>query len=170
MKPGQNKQQLATVTALSLHLDVSREQIVRLEKQGVIERLPSGDFDLDESRWRYLRHLRQRSPPGEHRKAFEQARAQRERLKLLKETSEVVYTRELGEASDQLVYVVLNRLSPLPAQIGGQDLKLRRLVEDKLGIARDGMSRDMLKLADDLDKGTGKARGTRDIASDTEAP
>ena len=170
MKPGQNKQQLATVTALSLHLDVSREQIVRLEKQGVIERLPSGDFDLDVSRVRYLRHLRERRPGGgEHRKAFEKARADRERLKLMKECGEVCYMSEFIEAGDQMVYVVQNWLEPVPGQVGGRDLKLRKLVEDKLRAAQNLMSEDMLKLADQLDKGTGKA-SRRDVAGDTESP
>ena len=64
MNSSKKRSEVVTVTALSLHLDVSREQITRLEKQGVIDRLPSGNFDQDECRVRYLRHLRERSRPA----------------------------------------------------------------------------------------------------------
>ena len=145
----------------------SKAQLVEIEQGGVIKRDAKNTWPTIETVAAIVARLRERGkrPADDDRSRFEKMRAAREELKLKKELAEVVYTTDFVEASDQLVYVVLNRLSPLPAQIGGQDLKLRRLVEDKLGIARDGMSRDMLKLAEELDGGTGKAKGSRDIAT-----
>jgi hypothetical protein len=169
MKPGKTHTTVVTATDLAAHLFCSREAITRLEKQHVLERLPAGGYDLDDCRRRVLEHLRNRRPPDEHRKEFEKSRAAREKLKLMKESGEVCYMHEFIEAGDQLVYVVQNRLAPVPGQVGGRDLKLRKLVEDKLRAAQNLMSADMLKLADELDKGTGKA-SRRDVAGDTESP
>ena len=45
-------------THLAQHLDMSRQRIQQLVDENVIERLPSGRFDQDECRVRYLRWLR----------------------------------------------------------------------------------------------------------------
>jgi hypothetical protein len=46
--------------ALARHLDLSRERIRALTKEGVLKRLPDGTFPIDENRRLYIRFLRDR--------------------------------------------------------------------------------------------------------------
>jgi hypothetical protein len=153
MKPGKTHTTIATATALAAHLFCSREAITRLEKQHVLERLPAGGYDLDDCRRRVLEHLRQRKPSGEHRKSFEQSRAARERLKLMKETREVCYTREFAEFTDAVAAAHFKHYGPVSSRIGGTDLTLRRRAEQELRTAQQGLSDEMKRLADELAEG-----------------
>lgn len=141
----------------------SKAQLVELEQAGIIKRDAKNTWPTIETVAAIVARLRERGrrPADDDRTRFEKLRADRERVKLLKETGALASTKEFDECVNQVAFSVLNRLSPLPAQIGGQDLKLRRLVEAKLKIAQQGMSDDMMKLADQLTGGKngGKGRG-----------
>jgi hypothetical protein len=114
MKSSKNHVQVANVTQLAQHFDCSREQIARLEKQGVIERLADGDgFDLDQSRIRYLRHLRERkSTGGRSRERYDAARAAREEMKAQQLAGTLCKTSDFDEAWTLVIGAVLSRLEP----------------------------------------------------------
>jgi hypothetical protein len=165
MKSSQSRVQIANVTQLAQHFDCSREQISRLEKQGVIERLPDGGFDLDASRVKYLRHLRERRPTGDHRKSFEQSRAAREKLKLMRESREVCYVHEFAEFVDAVGAAHFKHYGPVASRIGGTDLALRRRAEQELRTAQQGLSDEMKRLGSEL-AGGNKGGDIKDGAGD----
>ncbi len=74
-KTALNKKTIVGSTELARHLAGNRELIARLCQSGVIEVLPSGKYDLDDCRTRYIRHLRSRPPRGEGQAKLLEARA-----------------------------------------------------------------------------------------------
>jgi hypothetical protein len=148
MKTGEKHTETATVTALSVHLDMSRETVARLEKTGVFERRPGGGFDLGQCRLRYLRHLRERRPPGEFRNRFEEARALREERRLAIEAGKLVPLSDFQAFVDQVAHVVMVHIEAIAAKVAGSDLALRRRIEAAVREARAGMQADMVRLGE----------------------
>ena len=76
---------VTSVSATARHLDLSRERLRQLDAEGVIERLPGGGgYDLDETRRRYIRFLRDRpARSGKH----DELLAARTRIAELKEAA-----------------------------------------------------------------------------------
>lgn len=127
MKSSKNNVQVANITQLAQHFDCSREQVAKLEKQAVITRLPDGSgFDLDESRRRYIHHLRERKPAGgRSRERYEAARAAREQMKAEQMAGQLCRTSDFGEAIDDVFGFLIPRLDALPSRVT-RDLNLRR--------------------------------------------
>jgi hypothetical protein len=158
-----DEQTTASTNEICLMAGFTKQRLGQLESQGVVTHAGRDAWPLAATMRSLLSDARARSDAHSASRArLDDLRAAREKLKLMKESGEVCYMHEFMEAGDQLVYVVQNRLAPVPGQVGGRDLTLRKLVEDKLRAAQNLMSEDMLKLANELDKGTGKAsrRGT----------
>jgi hypothetical protein len=143
MTASKKSSEVVTASALSAHVDCSREAIRRLVVQGVLEQQPNGRFDLDDSRLRYIRHLRERRPPGEFRNRLEKAKAEREELRNQREIHQLVKLSDFMEGIDAMAFVVLKHLSPLPSRIGGRDLAARKRVDAELRIAQAGMSQEL---------------------------
>jgi hypothetical protein len=150
MKPAKKHSEVATVTALSLHLDCSREQIQRLEKQGVIERLPTGNFDLDASRVRVLRHLRERKSPGEFRNRYEAAKAIREERKVALEGRELCLMSDFATTQETMTALVFAAMDAAATRLHPHDRAERRRVEQEFTIAKECVSVAFRRLADDL--------------------
>lgn len=62
------------------HLDLSHNTIARLEKEGVVVRIKRGVYDLDQSRLRYIRHLRDTAAGRGGSSAVESLSEERARL------------------------------------------------------------------------------------------
>jgi hypothetical protein len=150
MKPSKKRSEVVTVTALALHLDVSREQITRLEKQGVIERRAGGGFDQDECRVRYLRHLRERRPPGEFRNRFEAAKALREERKVALEGRALCLMSDFTTSQETMTALVFAGLDAAAARLHPHDRKARLRVEEEHTILKQQVSTAFGRLADDL--------------------
>jgi hypothetical protein len=161
-----DEQTTGTTAEICLLAGFTKQRLGQLESQGVVTRSGRDQWLLPATIRALIADARARADAHSASRArLDDLRASREKLKLMKESGEVCYMSEFIEAGDNLVYVVQNRLAPLPAQIGGRDVKLRQLVDAKLRDAQNLMSADMRKLADELDKGTGKA-SRRDSAGD----
>jgi hypothetical protein len=91
---------------------------------------------------------RRSSEYSEAKARFERLKAERERLKLMKEGGEVCYTRELDEFGLAVYAAHVKFYGPLAARIGGRDLALRRLAQKELDIAQQGLSDEMKRLGD----------------------
>jgi len=103
--------------------------ITKFEQDGIIKRSAKDTWPLD-TVTKLIAHLRERRPAlSEERLRFEKARADRERLKVMKESKEVVPASDL----DALILFVVGKLLPflggLPARIAGHDMVLRRKAE-----------------------------------------
>ena len=145
--------EVATATALAAHLFCSREAITRLEKQHVLQRLPDGGYDLDDCRRRVLEHLRERRPVvSTERQKFEKARAEREGMRAKLMAGQLCWTRDFGEAIDDVFGFLIPRLVALPARVT-RDLALRKLWDKEIIALRNEVSVYCKKRADELGAG-----------------
>ena len=154
MKSSKNHVQVANITQLAQHFDCSREQVAKLEKQAVITRLPDGSgFDLDESRRRYIHHLRERKPAGgRSRERYEAARAQREQMKAQLMSGRLCWTSDFAEAVDDVFGFLIPRLVALPSRVT-RDLALRKLWDKEIVALRTEVSEYCKKRAAELGGG-----------------
>ena len=124
------RQQVASTVVgakeLARHLDLTHPRIAQLaDEEHVLERLPNGKFNLDDSRVRYIRWLRdpeRRTAKSKVDSDFVKAKTEliairvREKQRTLMETSEAMEMMEL------LIGTVLT-------QMGGMASRVARLVE-----------------------------------------
>ena len=151
MKSRENRVQVANITQLAQHFDCSREQVAKLEKQAVIVRLPDGSgFDLDDSRRRYIHHLRERKPAGgRSRERYEAARAEREAMRVAQLAGKLCWTSDFGEAIDDVFGFLIPRLDGLPSRIT-RDLDLRKKFNEEIRQLRTEVSEYCAKRAAEL--------------------
>src|SRR5690348_4825636 len=86
-------------SALSRHLDVSREQLRRLVANGVLEKRDDG-FDLDDSRLRYIRFLRERPTRSAARDRLIAAQTKLNEQRLAERQHELIRLDEFNAAWD----------------------------------------------------------------------
>jgi hypothetical protein len=97
----------ASTRETSRHLDCSREQLARLEAQGIIERLPDGGYDLDKTRVAYIRWLRERPQKSSKREHLYELQSQIKEHQLATQRHETVKLSESAEAHKALVLGVV---------------------------------------------------------------
>jgi hypothetical protein len=118
-------------SALAQHLDCSRALITKLAAEGVLHRDGSG-FPLDQNRVAYLRHLRRerrQSPRSEADAEHAAAKAQWLKLRIAKESRQLMPVSEHNDFVDSLAGILLTKLGSLPARVAGADLGARRKAE-----------------------------------------
>jgi hypothetical protein len=118
-----------SATQLGAHLDLTRQRISALAHEGVLVMLPDGRYDQDDARVRYLRWLRdpaRRSARTEAAAEFTAAKSELIRLRLAEKKKLLMPTSEHDRFVEELVSLLLTKLSGWPARIGGTDLALRR--------------------------------------------
>ncbi|MFZ0852419.1 MAG: hypothetical protein WAO08_24840 [Hyphomicrobiaceae bacterium] len=122
-----------TATQLGKHLDLSRQRVQQLVDEYVIARLPDGRFDLDDSRVRYLRWLRdpeRRSVRTQADAEHVKAKTEMLQLKLAEKRGELVRQSDVDALIDDLVGVTLTAMSSMPARCAPRgDLATRRCIE-----------------------------------------
>ena len=158
MKSRETRVQVANITQLAQHFDCSREQVAKLEKQAIITRLPDGSgFNLDDSRRRYIHHLRERKPAGgRSRERYEAARAQREQMRAALMAGELCRTSDFGEAIDDVFGFLIPRLDGLPGRIT-RDLDLRKKWNEEIRQLRTEVADYCKKRANELGSGEAAA-------------
>jgi hypothetical protein len=133
--PARRERPVATVTAtqLGLHLGLTRQRIGTLaDVEHVIQRLPDGRFDQDDSRLRYLRWLRdpaRRSARTQADADHVKVKTEMLQLRLMEKKRQLVRVDDVNELIDTFVGLVLAKLGGLPARVGGADLVARRKAE-----------------------------------------
>lgn len=126
---------------LAAHLDCSKQNVAKLEREGIIERTRGG-FNLDASRMRYIQHLRrarQASAVNAAAKAHTEAKTRLLEQRLAQRNGELVPKAIFDEMIEAACGRFLTALNTLPVLIGGRDIPLRHRVE---GIVRN-MRRDL---------------------------
>src|SRR5262245_24038187 len=121
-----------TATQLGEHLGLTRQRIgVLADVEHVIERLPNGRFDQDESRLRYLRWLRdpaRRSARSEAAATYADAKTQLLRIKIEEKRRELVPKAVYDAMIDEFAGLVLTHLSGMAARCSN-DLVVRRKID-----------------------------------------
>jgi hypothetical protein len=93
--------------ALARHLDLTHPRIHQLvHEEHVLEQLPDGRFNLDDSRVRYIRWLRdpeRRTAKSKVDQDFTQAKAELIRLRIAEKQKVLMLTDEAMEVSEKLI-------------------------------------------------------------------
>src|ERR1700724_3146237 len=149
MPKGEN----ASVTAR--HLDLSRARLQALEAEGVIKSLVGGGYDLNDTRVRYIRFLRDRparSAVGDDLRAAKikalEAKTAREEHR-----AEQKIIKEMLRIFEEATVALMNRLDGTPAAYA-RDLNERKRLADLINDARrahtEHVRRDIAQLEKDL--------------------
>jgi hypothetical protein len=113
-RPRSIKPATVSAPALALHLDCSRTYIVKLEVEGVFNRVSDGSgFDLDGSRVAYLRFLRcekRLSPRSEADADFQRAKAELIRMRIAEKQRTLIPLAGSIETIDRIVGIMLTDL------------------------------------------------------------
>jgi hypothetical protein len=151
-RPRSRKPATVSASALALHLDCSRTYIGKLEAEGVLHCAPDGSgFDVDASRVAYLRFLRRerrQSARGEADIEFQRAKAELMRITIAEKKKALMPFYEVLAHQEELIGLFLTHLSGFAARCGGQDLVVRRAIDQAVYETRVKIAEAARKLAD----------------------
>ena len=120
-----------SATALAAHLDMTRQNVSRLTAEGILERTGAG-YLLDDSRRRYIRHLREeyrKSPRAAADADLQRHKARLLAMKVARQERETMLVSDHNDFIEEVVGLTLTELSSWPARVAGNDLVLRRKAE-----------------------------------------
>jgi len=121
-----------TATQLGEHIALTRQRVgVLADVEHVIERLPDGRFDQDDSRLRYLRWLRdpqRRSARSEAASEFAKAKTELIRLRIAEREGKLIELSESIATIDLIIGTVLTHLGGMAARCT-RDLQIRRNID-----------------------------------------
>jgi hypothetical protein len=121
---GPNAPVLVSGSRLAVHFGCIRQHVEQLAVQGVIERRADGKFDQDQSRLKYLAHLRRenrRSPRTEADAEHAAAKAELLRLRIAERKHELMPVSEHEAFVDEMAGLLLSRLSGAIRTFAGVD-------------------------------------------------
>ena len=148
---------LVSGVKLSTHFGVSRQHVERLAAQGVIERRASdGLFDQDQSRLKYLTHLRsehRRSPRTEADATHVAVKTEMLQLRLMEKQRKLVRREDADALIDEICGVVLTHLSGMAARCS-RDMVIRRNIDAVVHQVRTELAQVCTKMADDAGEPT----------------
>ena len=130
---------------------MTRQNVARLTAEGILERTSAG-YLMDDSRRRYIRHLREeyrKSPRAAADADLQRHKARLLELKIAKQEQELMLVSEHNDFVDQSIGLVLTHLRGWPARIGGHDLALRRKAEALIFELRTEIANECQRLADE---------------------
>jgi hypothetical protein len=119
--------------AVGKHLDLSRQRVGQLVSEGVLVRLKNGGFDLDDSRIRYIRWLRddqRRAVQTMQRARLDELKAREIEIRIAEADHRLV---ELDEVFDLLVEIIGTTKAEfygLPARWTRDPVEMERLRGD----------------------------------------
>jgi hypothetical protein len=121
---------------LARHLDLTHPRIAQLaDEEHVLERLPNGKFNLDDSRVRYIRWLRdpeRRSAKSKADQEFTQAKAELIRIRIAEKQKVLILADEAMDVGEKLIGTMLSAMSgmaPRVARCAGNRVAVRREVD-----------------------------------------
>ena len=151
-RPRSRKPTTVSAAALALHLDCSRTYIGKLEAEGVLHCAPDGSgFPLDQNRVAYLRFLRRQrkqSPRTEADAEFQKAKTELMRIRIAEKKKALMPYDEVLAHQEELIGLFLTHLSGFAARCGGQDLVVRRAIDQAVYETRVKIAEAARKLAD----------------------
>jgi hypothetical protein len=144
--------QMVSATMMAQHLGFERPNLIRLLGQGVIEKSAEGKYDLDETRIRYIRHLREArklSPKSEAEADFQRSKSELIQLRIAQQKRQLINADEAFAQMDEMVGMFLTGLSGFAARCGGRELATRRAIERAVYDLRLEISQAATKLANE---------------------
>lgn len=123
---------LVSGVKLATHFGIVRQHIDQLTQQGVIERRADGLFDQDQSRLKYMTHLRAeraRSPRSAADAEFASAKAELIRLRIAEKKRELIPLEEASAHMEEMIGLFTSGLAGFAARCGGRDLTVRRAID-----------------------------------------
>ena len=156
-KPSKRDKRLGPVLVsgvrLAVHLGCVRQNIDHLAAQGVVARNQQGLFDQDQSRLRYIQHLRAErahSPRTAVDAEHVKAKTAVLNVKLAVARRDLVHRAEVDDLIERLCGIVLTALSSMPAQCAPTgDLITRRRIEAAVFRVRKQLAEIALEMAKD---------------------
>jgi hypothetical protein len=144
----------ATTNEICKLAAITKQHLGRLEANGIVRRLGRDAWPLVATMNSLLTDARQRSDAHSQARArLDDLKAQREKLKLMKECREVCRVSEFEEFCLSVYGAHVKHYGSLAARIGGRDLAVRRLAQKELDIAQQGLSDEMMRLGEALKEG-----------------
>jgi hypothetical protein len=140
---------------LARHLDLTHPRIAQLVDEHVLERLPSGKFNLDDSRVRYIRWLRdseRRTAKSKVDSEFVKAKTELIAIRVREKKRELIELDEAIEVSEKLIatmLVAMGGMAPRVARVAGNSLAVRREVDAIVYETRVSMANTFNKFADE---------------------
>lgn len=122
---------LVSGNKLAVHFGVTRQHVEQLTAQGVIERRADGKFDQDQSRLRYLAHLRdpaRRSARSEAAAEHAKAKTEMLQIRIMERQRKLVRREDVDALVDHMAGIVLTHLSGMSARCS-RDLVVRRSID-----------------------------------------
>ena len=184
VKPSARKQlpQPAAVTvgakALAKHLDLTHPRIHQLaDEMHVLERLPDGRFNLDDSRVRYIRWLRdaeRRTAKSKVDRDFVKAKTELIAIRVREKQRTLMPTDEAMEMMEQMIGTVLTAMSgmvPRAARLveGPASSAIRREVERIVFDTRTSLANQFNEFAKWAEEAQPKS-ATTDTAEEEDVP
>lgn len=164
------KSTVTTATGLAKHLGLSRQRIIQLADEGVIDRLPDTRFDETASRLKYLDFLRspdRRSARSEAESAFVTAKTRLVEIRTQEKLGNLLPRQAVEDVLDTYVGMVTTELLSLGARVAPVDIAMRRKVDAAVHEVRKGIhARLGEKLAEFRATGEIKAEGEATDADD----
>jgi hypothetical protein len=138
VQPGaRSKQRIVGAKELARHLDLTHPRIGQLAKEQVLERLPDGRFNLDDSRVRYIRWLRdaeRRTAKSKVDSDFVRAKTELIDIRIREKKRDLIEFFEAMEMGDKLIGTMLTAMGGMPTRVarlvdGNSFLSVRREVD-----------------------------------------
>ena len=142
---------LVSGNALATHLGMTRQAVAWLTAQAIIERRADGRYDLDQSRLKYIAHLRsdaRRSPRTQADADHVKVKTEMLQVKLMEKRRELVRRDQANTLLDTICGVVLTHLSGMAARCS-RDMLVRRNIDAVVLQVRTEMAEVCTKLADE---------------------
>jgi hypothetical protein len=144
---------------LARHLDLTHPRIRQLaDEEHVLERLPSGKFNQDDCRVKYLRWLRapeRRVQKSQADNEFTQAKAELIRIRIAEKQKVLMLTDEAMEVSEKLIGTMLTAMcgmAPRVARCAGNSVAVRREVDAIVYETRVSLANTFNKFAEEAEK------------------
>jgi hypothetical protein len=139
------------VSAVARHLFLSPARIRELQAEGVLQRI-NGKLDLDDSRRRYIDHLRQRRPKSPADEKWREERARQLALQNAVKARDLISFTEADEALETVIGLILSELYGMSARVT-RDLELRRRIEEDIFAMRQRVTNKLSELSGALHDG-----------------
>jgi hypothetical protein len=158
---------------LARHLDLTHPRIAQLVDEHVLERLPNGKFNLDDSRVRYIRWLRDPERGTARSKVdsdFVKAKTELIAIRVREKKRELMETDEAIEAMEKLIATVLIAMGGMAARIAGSDVLEKRRIDQIIYETRVKLANQFNEFADQAKEPPLQPAPTTDNTEEEDVP
>jgi hypothetical protein len=149
-------QKNSNVSAVARHLFLSPARVRELEAEGVLHRI-TGKLDIEDSRRRYIEHLRQRRTKSPADEKWREERARQLALQNAIKARDLIPQDEALEATEVTIGFMVSELCGMPARIT-RDLELRRRIDEDIFQMRRRVTQKIEEMAEKLKESPNKRR------------